>query len=167
MTPDIRYLKKMLIYYQLLKVYWLCDIPSQNITISLEDELRFLTDFCDSVIPYTLPTDQLLNLEFQFECVVQLRILISVWIQLGITIPMGVNLGECTTTLECHPKVTLVWFGVRKSCLQRVLRHWGFARFRPLFGTQQPDYIQFWSEYTGMEKVYYGRKIFSPYKPGR
>ena len=44
---------------------------------------------------YTLPTDQLFSLEFQFESVFKLEFQPKFGIQLGIPIPMGINLGEC------------------------------------------------------------------------
>ncbi len=49
---------------------------------------------------YTLPTDQLFNLEFQFESVFNLEIQTEFGIQLGIPIPMGIHLGECSLS-EC------------------------------------------------------------------
>ncbi len=48
---------------------------------------------------YTLPTDQQFNLEFQFESVFNLEFQPKFGIQLGIPIPMGINLGECTCPL--------------------------------------------------------------------
>ena len=44
---------------------------------------------------YTLPTDQLFNLEFQFESIFNLEFQPKFGIQLGIPISMGINLGEC------------------------------------------------------------------------
>ncbi len=49
-----------------------------------------------SALLHTLPTDQLFNLEFQFESVFNLEFQPKFGIQLGIPIPMGINLGECT-----------------------------------------------------------------------
>ncbi len=46
---------------------------------------------------HTLPTDQLFNLEFQFESVFNLEFQPKFCIQLGIPISMGINLGECTS----------------------------------------------------------------------
>ncbi len=43
----------------------------------------------------TLPTDQLFNLEFQFESVFNLEVQPKFGIQLRIPISMGINLGEC------------------------------------------------------------------------
>ncbi len=43
----------------------------------------------------TLPTDKVLKLEFQFESVFNLEFQPKFGIQLGIPIPMGINLGEC------------------------------------------------------------------------
>ncbi len=48
-----------------------------------------------SVTPYTLPTDELFNLEFNFESVLNLEFQPKFGIQLRIPIPMGMNLGEC------------------------------------------------------------------------
>ncbi len=45
---------------------------------------------------YTLPTDQLFNMEFQFESVFNLEFQPKFGIQLGNPISMGINLGECT-----------------------------------------------------------------------
>ncbi len=45
---------------------------------------------------YTLPTDQLFNLEFQCESVFNLKFQPKFSIQPGIPIPMGIDLGECT-----------------------------------------------------------------------
>ncbi len=45
---------------------------------------------------YTLPTDQLFNLEFQFESVFNLEFQPKFGIQLGIPISMGINLGKCS-----------------------------------------------------------------------
>ncbi len=42
----------------------------------------------------TLPTDQLFNLEFQFESVFKLEFQPKFGIQLGNPIPIGINLGE-------------------------------------------------------------------------
>ncbi len=47
----------------------------------------------------TLPTDQLFNLEFQFESVFNLEFQPKFGIQLGIPIPMGIHLGECSTCI--------------------------------------------------------------------
>ncbi len=44
---------------------------------------------------HTLPTDQLFNLEFQFESIFNLEFQPKFGIQLGIPIPMGIDLGEC------------------------------------------------------------------------
>ena len=44
---------------------------------------------------YTLPMDQLFNLDFQFKSVFNLEIQPKFAIQLGIPISMGINLGEC------------------------------------------------------------------------
>ncbi len=49
---------------------------------------------------YTLPTDQLFNLEFQFESVFNLEFQPKFGIQLGIPISMGINLGECIVYVE-------------------------------------------------------------------
>ncbi len=49
-----------------------------------------------SIDNYTLPTDQLFNLEFQFESVLNLEFQAKFGIQIGIAIPMGINLGECS-----------------------------------------------------------------------
>ncbi len=51
---------------------------------------------------YTLPTDQLFNLEFQFESVFNLQFQPKFGIQLGIPIPMGIDLGECINTLKTY-----------------------------------------------------------------
>ena len=45
---------------------------------------------------YTLPTDQLFKLEFQFESVFNFEFQPKFGIQLGIPTLMGINLGECT-----------------------------------------------------------------------
>ncbi len=57
-----------------------------------------------TVTPYTLSTDQLFHLEFEFESVFNLEFQPkfgisddALGIQLGIPIPMGINLGECMT----------------------------------------------------------------------
>ncbi len=50
----------------------------------------------DKLTQHTLPTDQLFNLEFQFESVFNLEFQPKFSIQLGIPIPMGIALGECT-----------------------------------------------------------------------
>ncbi len=48
-----------------------------------------------SIPPYTLPMDELFNLEFQFKSVFNLEFQPKFGIQLGNPIPMGINLGEC------------------------------------------------------------------------
>ncbi len=53
-------------------------------------------------MPYTLPTDQLSNLEFQFESVFNLEFQAKFGIQLGIPIPMGINLGECMFLVKMY-----------------------------------------------------------------
>ena len=47
------------------------------------------------MVKHTLPTDQLLNLEIQFESVFNLEFQPKFGIQIGIPIPMGMDLGEC------------------------------------------------------------------------
>ncbi len=51
---------------------------------------------------HTLQTDQLFSLEFQFESVFNLEFQPKFGIQLGIPIPMGINLGECMTSIKWH-----------------------------------------------------------------
>ncbi len=52
---------------------------------------------------YTLITDQLFNLEFQFKSVFNLEFQPKFDTQLGIPIPMGINLGECRNrTVQDH-----------------------------------------------------------------
>ena len=47
------------------------------------------------LISCTLLTDQLFNLEFQFESIFNLEFQLKFGIQLGIPISVGINLGEC------------------------------------------------------------------------
>ena len=49
--------------------------------------------------PCTLITDQLFNLEVQFESGFNLEFQPKFGIQLGIPIPMGINLGECVSCI--------------------------------------------------------------------
>ncbi len=49
---------------------------------------------------HTLPTDQQFNLEFQFKSVFKLKFQPEFGIQLGIPIPMGINLGECNNNIK-------------------------------------------------------------------
>ncbi len=60
---------------------------------------------------YTLPTDQLFNLEFQFESVFNLEFQPKFGIQLGIPIPMRINLGECRdgTILVLVSEISTYW----------------------------------------------------------
>ncbi len=60
----------------------------------MEDSLLYPE--CCVVRVYTLITDQLFSLEFQFESEFNLEFQPKFGIQLGIPIPMGINLGECT-----------------------------------------------------------------------
>ncbi len=48
----------------------------------------------------TLTTDQLFNLEFQFESSFKLGFQPKFGIQLGFPIPVGIDLGECGYTVE-------------------------------------------------------------------
>ncbi len=63
---------------------------------------------------HTLPTDQLFNLEFQFESVLNLEFQPKFGIQIGIPIPMGINLGECggNSFLLC---MSIVYVGLTKK----------------------------------------------------
>ena len=56
---------------------------------------------------YTLTTDQLFNLEFQFDPGFKLEFQPKFGIQLGFPIPMGIDLGECTDLTMC--KGVSVW----------------------------------------------------------
>ncbi len=55
--------------------------------------------FMSPYIMYTLPTDQLFNLDFQFKSVFNLEFQAKFGIQHGIPTLMGLNLGECTHEL--------------------------------------------------------------------
>ncbi len=49
---------------------------------------------------YTLPTDQLFNLEFQFEFILNLVFQPMFGIQLRISIPVRIDLGECRIRIQ-------------------------------------------------------------------
>ncbi len=51
---------------------------------------------------YTLPTDQLFNLEFQFESMFNLEFQAEFVVQLGIPILMSINLGECRSLTDLN-----------------------------------------------------------------
>ena len=57
------------------------------------------TENDDKSTKYTLPTDQLFNLEFQFKSVFNLEFQPEFGIQLGIPILMEINLGECSAAI--------------------------------------------------------------------
>ena len=52
--------------------------------------------------------DQLLNLEFQLESVFNLEFQPKFDIQLGIPIPLGINLGECIQQRTYHTKGEII-----------------------------------------------------------
>ncbi len=56
----------------------------------LADWIRCVAEY------YTLPMDQLFNLEFQFESAFNLEFQPKFGIQIGIPISIGINLGECS-----------------------------------------------------------------------
>ena len=71
---------------------------SRSKTLSMEISmlclLKLKQELTDGGMKYTLPTDQLFNLEFQFESLFNFEFQPKFGIQLGIPIPMGINLGE-------------------------------------------------------------------------
>ncbi len=58
---------------------------------------------------YTLSTDQLFNLEFQVESIFNLEFQPKLDVQLGIPIPMGINLGECMTHRNYEIPIESQW----------------------------------------------------------
>ncbi len=58
---------------------------------------------------YTLPTDQLFNLEFQFESVFNLEFQPKFGIQFGIPILMGINFGECMLSVRGQGQWLPLW----------------------------------------------------------
>ncbi len=71
--------------------------PRSSIFVASSSTLRPVS-LINILSNYTLPTDQLFNLEFQFESVLKVEFQPKFGIQLGIPISMGINLGECSAT---------------------------------------------------------------------
>ncbi len=79
------------------------------------------------ISPYTLPTDQLFDLEFQFESVFNLEFQTKFGIQLVIPIPTGINLGECrlnSGTTNIWKLIVFRWLVRSTVCLKMIFRHW-------------------------------------------
>ncbi len=85
--------------------FWVCKPVHWLISISL----RVLA------LEYTLPTDQLFNLEFQFKSAFNLDFQPEFGIQLGTPILIGINLGGCRNTLKTKLQEDYIFLGKSRN----------------------------------------------------
>ena len=92
---------------------YMCWTPSKGITFTPGSHVD-VPGSCEFQIPIsreqcTLPTDQLFNLEFQFESTFNVDFQPEFGIQLGNPISMGIHLGECGCL--AHLTILGLWWG--------------------------------------------------------